>query len=145
MTCTSIVVAESHSVHQLRGPPKGGLSHGPPSDSPGIFTHLLRKKTPDLDWLEPWMQLDSMADLMDLPREWIVCPACAEFFWRFPPHGFNPCPFAVGMVESAGLKLDAERMTAVRAGVHLEEMSKAVRKHIDEFGLPEEVEDDDDE
>jgi hypothetical protein len=99
----------------------------------------------NLEWLEPWLQLEGMADLMELPQEWLVCPICAEFSWRIPPHGFRPCPIAVGMAEAAGLKMDAERMTAVRAGVHLEEMSKAVREHIDQFGLPEEVEDDDDE
>lgn len=105
---------------------------------------LRNTKNEDLEWLGPWMELENLADLMELPHEWIVCPVCAEFFWRFPPHGFSPCPIATGMAESAGLKLDAERMTAVRAGVHLEEMSKAIREHINLFGLPEEVEDDDD-
>lgn len=106
---------------------------------------MLRKRNADREWLEPWLELDGIADLMGIPEGWVVCPMCAEFSWRLPPHGFKPCPIAVGMAESTGLKLDAERMTAVRAGVHFEEMSKAVREHIDEFGLPEEVEDDEDE
>lgn len=107
--------------------------------------HLLRKKKDDLEWLGPWMELDSMADLMEIPHEWLICPMCAEFSWRLPPHGFKPCPLAIGMADSAGLKLDAERMTAVRAGVHFDEMSKVMREHIAEYGLPEEVEDDEDE
>lgn len=85
--------------------------------------------------MDSWIELDSMADLAELPREWLTCPVCAEFFWRFPPHGFNPCPVAVGMAEAAGLKLDAERMAAVKAGVHLEDMSKAVRQYIEEHGF----------
>ena len=104
--------------------------------------HLLGKKDKNLEWLRPWMELDSMADVMGIPEEWLICPMCAEFSWRIPPHGFNPCPIAVGMAESAGLKLDAERMTAVRAGVQFEEMSKAMRAHIQEFGLPGEEDDD---
>lgn len=105
---------------------------------------MLRKKTDALEWLGPWMELESAADLMDIPHEWIVCPMCAEFFWRFPPHGFNPCPLAVGMADSAGLKMDAERMTAVKAGVHLEDMGKAMRQYMEEHGWSR-GEDDDDE
>lgn len=65
---------------------------------------------------------------------------CAEFFWRLPPHGFNPCPLVAGMAEATGLKLDAERMTAVKAGVHLESMGAAMRAFIEEHGLEEEDE-----
>ncbi len=83
-----------------------------------------------------------MADLADLPEQWLVCPMCAEFSWRIPPHGFKPCPLAVETAESTGMKLDAERMTAVRAGVHLEQMSKAMRQYMEEHGLQEEEDDD---
>jgi hypothetical protein len=95
----------------------------------------LPKTHEDLEWLDPWLELDSMADLADLPREWLICPSCSEFGWRFPPHSFKPCPLVVGMAESAGLKFDAERMAAVRAGVHLEDMGKAMREYLDEHGL----------
>ena len=104
---------------------------------------MLRKKNADLEWLGPWLELDNLADLLELPRQWVVCPMCAEFFWRLPPHGFNPCPVAAGMAEAAGLKLDAERMTAVKAGVHLEDMGAAMRAFIEEHGLREEEDDGD--
>ena len=99
----------------------------------------------DLEWFDSWLELDNMADIADLPRQWVVCPMCAKHSWRLPPHGFKPCPMAVSMAEAAGLKLDAERMTAVRAGVHLQDMGAAMRAYFEEQGLRAEEDDDDNE
>ena len=80
-----------------------------------------------------WRELEALADSFALPREWIVCPHCGSYGWRVPPHGFNePCPVVMSMSEVAGLKFDAERSSAVRLGVHMEEMTRALRQMTEE-------------
>ena len=89
----------------------------------------------DLEWLDHWLELESTADLADLPREWLICPSCSQFGWRFPPHSFQSCPLVVSMAEAAGLKFDAERMAAVKAGVQFEDISSAMRRYLEEQGF----------
>ncbi len=81
-----------------------------------------------LIWRKPardpdWAAMDALAESWGLPRTWLTCPHCGQFSWRIPPHG---------------LKFDAERSSAIRLGVHMEEMTRAVRQWT------EEEEDDDD-
>lgn len=85
-----------------------------------------------------WAQMDALADTFALPRQWIVCPHCGQQSWRLPPHAFEPCPVVSSMAETAGLKFDAERSSAVRMGVHMEEMTRALRQMFEE----EEADDD---
>lgn len=85
-----------------------------------------------------WRELNETANDVRLPRRWVACPICGEHAWRFPPHMLDPCPLAVHAAEAQGLKFDAERMAAVRAGVHLEELGKQMREM-----LGYEIEDDD--
>jgi hypothetical protein len=77
--------------------------------------------------LAEWSQSMQLADELGLPAEWRVCTHCGEQSWRLAPHMFDPCPFVVEMANSAGLKFDAERMTAIRAGAHMEEMTRIYR------------------
>lgn len=48
---------------------------------------------------------------------WVVCPSCHQQSWVLPPHGGQGCPLVVAMYEAQGLKLDSERMAAVRMGI----------------------------
>lgn len=79
-----------------------------------------------------WKAMDDMADTFGLPRQWIVCPMCGQQSWRLPPHGFDPCPIVAAVAEATGLKADAERSTALRLGVHMEETTKALRQMMDD-------------
>lgn len=63
---------------------------------------------------------------MGYPRMWLVCPGCALQSYRLPPHGANPCPIA----QSAGLKLDAERMTAIQLRQQMEEATRLIREQM---------------
>jgi hypothetical protein len=75
-----------------------------------------------------WKALDRLADAFALPRQWIVCGHCGAWGWRVPPHGFTePCPLVIQMTETAGLKFDAERSTTIRAGIQMEEITRALR------------------
>lgn len=103
---------------------------------------MRRKLSPETEWVAPLVELDKAADVVGLPREWVCCPFCGEFCWRWPPHGFSPCPLVTGAAETQGLKLDAERMMAVRAGVHMEEMGKAMGRFMEEQGLVDDEEED---
>lgn len=80
------------------------------------------------EFVEQAQQLATLADAMGWPPEWIVCPACAEYAWRLPPHLFSPCPLLSQTANSMGLKLDAERMTAVRTGAALERQGEVLEK-----------------
>lgn len=85
--------------------------------------------------------LAALADAVGWPKEWLICPSCAAFSWRLPPHGLGePCPLSESMAQSAGLKLDAERSTAIRTGVILETQAQAMSQFIERF-----TEDEDDE
>ena len=79
-----------------------------------------------------WATMDKQCDEFGLPRQWIVCPNCGAQSWRLPPHGFESCPIVIQMAESAGMKFDAERSSALRLGVHMEEMTRAVRQMQEE-------------
>ncbi len=97
------------------------------------FLRRLRGKATDPDWAA----LDDLADNFALPRAWVVCAHCGAMSWRLPPHEIGqPCPYVAGMAEVTGLKFDAERSTAVRAGVQIEEMTRALRQMVE----PEEEE-----
>jgi hypothetical protein len=72
---------------------------------------------------EAWSGINIVADAAGAPREYITCDFCGAMEWRVPPHGFTePCPIAEQMLEAMGAKVDAERMLAVRSGVHMEEL-----------------------
>lgn len=72
----------------------------------------------------------TLADELGLPDEWRVCAHCGEQSWRLAPHMFDPCPFVKEMADAAGLKLDAERMTALRTGTHLEQLSRFFQENF---------------
>jgi len=75
-----------------------------------------------------------MGRRIGLPEQWVVCPTCSQMEWMLPPHLFDPCPFIAQSYEQFGLKIDAERMAAVRSGISFEELLKAVRKTLGEGG-----------
>ena len=79
-----------------------------------------------------WMEMDRTCDSFGLPRQWIVCPHCGQQSWRLPPHGFDPCPIIQAVAETAGMKFEAERSTSIRAGVQMEEMTRALRMMVEE-------------
>src|SRR3990172_10986506 len=70
-----------------------------------------------------YAQRNAMAREWDLPRQWVICPNCGEQDWVLPPHGLEQCPLLIQMAEQMGLKIDAERMMAVRTGINIEEMT----------------------
>jgi len=72
---------------------------------------------------EIFTRLTEVARLSGLPAEWRVCDSCGEQSWVLPPH-VGPCPLNVAAAEQFGMKLDAERMAAIRSGVSIDEMSK---------------------
>ena len=58
-----------------------------------------------------------------LPREYITCEFCGAKDWGVPPHGFSePCPHVTQVMDAMSSRVDAERMLAVRSGVHMEEL-----------------------
>lgn len=73
-------------------------------------------------------ELSEFADEHGLPKQWIVCPSCQRQAWVVPPHGFEPCPLVLEMAQQLGLKLDAERMAAIRTGIGVEEIARAARE-----------------
>lgn len=76
--------------------------------------------------------LSALANAIGWPKEWLICPSCAAFSWRLPPHGLGEaCPLSESMAQSAGLKLDAERSTAIRTGVVLETQAEAMSQFIE--------------
>lgn len=82
--------------------------------------------------MEYWRKLNSIADQYELPDLWIYCPMCGAQGWRLPPHGIlEPCPMVKEMYESAGLKFDAERSTALRMGIGMEEAARAMRRMME--------------
>ena len=100
-----------------------------PSGQGGINTTV---SGPDKEFYDLWKKLDGISDELGLPHEFVVCPLCGMQGWRLPPHGYGtPCPIAEEMYEAAGLKLDAERATAIRTGVGMEEAARAMRRMID--------------
>jgi hypothetical protein len=82
------------------------------------------RKRLDPEWNE-------LADEIGAPREWVACPNCGAQGWRLPPHRiFEPCPLVVQCAEQLGLVWDAARMSAVRTGVGVEEIARAVREQL---------------
>ena len=79
-----------------------------------------------------YAERNEMAKQWELPREWVICPHCAEQSWVLPPHANEPCPLLVQTMEQFGMKLDAERMMAVRAGVSMEEAMRRAQELEDE-------------
>jgi hypothetical protein len=84
--------------------------------------------------VESIREFNRIADEVELPREYVVCPHCGLHSWRLPPHGKEPCPLVQQMAEQLGLRFDAERMQAIRAGVHMEESTKALHRFFDRYG-----------
>lgn len=97
------------------------------SEERGIDTTVQDRVDPET--MEYWERLNTIADQFGLPDQWIHCPMCGAQGWRLPPHGIiEPCPVAREMFESAGLKMDAERSTALRVGIGMEEAARAMRR-----------------
>ena len=85
-----------------------------------LLKHVLRVLAPDSE----------VSIRMRFPDEWIVCQFCGEAGWGTHPHYGIPCPIVATMTESAGLKMDAERSTAARMGLQMEEATRMIRKHF---------------
>lgn len=85
--------------------------------------------------LDSMREFNQLGDDVGWPRAWVVCPHCGKQSWRVPPHGVEPCPIVAQTAEQLGMRFDAERMAAVRSGVHLEEATRALREY---FGNTEE-------
>lgn len=89
-----------------------------------------------------WKLNDEFPSSVSLPGQWIACLHCGAQTWRWPPHGLNnPCPLVAGAVEALGLKTDAERMMALRSGIHIEQASRVLEEFMRQSGLLEEDED----
>lgn len=89
-------------------------------------------------------EINAEPDAMGLPVQWCFCHHCGAWGWRWPPHGLNePCPVISNAAESFGLKTDAERMNAVRTGLHLEQASQMLHEMMRQGGLLPEEEDED--
>lgn len=70
--------------------------------------------------------------------DWIYCPYCAACTWNSPPHGEGqPCPLKLEMDKTTREMLDAQRMSYVRSGAAIGDMSSI-------FGKLTGQEDDDD-
>ena len=90
---------------------------------------LPHKRTPFVGaWSSYFSDRNVIARSSKVPRAWVVCPSCGEQGWVLPPHGIDPCPLVIQAAQDLGLKFDAERMAAVRAGVSMEETSKEIRR-----------------
>lgn len=85
-----------------------------------LLKHVLRV-------LAPNSELDVQ---LRFPDEWIVCSFCGEAGWGTHPHFGTPCPIAAAMADAAGLKMDAERVSAVRAGLSMEEVTRLMREQL---------------
>lgn len=102
----------------------------------GIFTvmsylkHLLARFRMGVEPDPAWAEWDKIGDRFRLPREWVHCTHCGAYSWRIPPHALDPCPLVVEMSESAGLKMDAERTTAIKSGVQLEEFMRMMQQQL---------------
>lgn len=75
---------------------------------------------------------NQMAEEWELEKQWLVCPSCSAQSYVMPPHGMDPCPLVVQMMEGLGMKFDAERMAAIRTGVGFEEIVNDARKLWDQ-------------
>lgn len=88
-----------------------------------LIEHIREGARQKIEYREMWKTINRIADAAGAPHEFVTCDFCGAKEWRVPPHGFaDPCPIAVTVLESLSTKVDAERMLAVRSGVHLEEM-----------------------
>ena len=85
------------------------------------------RKTPGVDF-SAQDQLIRLADGYGYPHRWIVCEFCGAHSWQFPPHMADGCPLVTDISQSAGLRMDAERMTHTRLGVHLEETTRRMNE-----------------
>jgi hypothetical protein len=92
-----------------------------------------RRSTPEVpeqfeDFMEATGPLVELSEVMGWPKQWMICPACSQQSWVIPPHLFSPCPLLEDAAGSMGLKIDAERMTAVRAGNAMERQFEVLSK-----------------
>lgn len=95
-----------------------------------------RRDIPE-DIREHVTNMNILSDAMKLPYTMIICDHCGAAGWRYPPHFQEPCPLVVAISESAGLKIDAERQTTIRAGIQMEEAFRLLREM---HGMEEEEE-----
>lgn len=82
--------------------------------------------------IKAWAWRTEIAVRVGIPLDWVLCPHCGKQSWVMPPHSGDPCPLVMKMAQDLGLKFDAERMSAVRAGVSFEEMTRQMRTHLDD-------------
>lgn len=114
------------------------MGHEP--SNPGIVTGVLRKfanrkLNPEIrEIIEATRPMKEIADAQGWPKQWIVCPHCGQFSWRFPPHLFDPCPLVVEAAQVQGLKLDTERNSALRNSAALEAQLAAFQAYLDDLG-----------
>jgi hypothetical protein len=80
--------------------------------------------------VEAFQPTNAMADAMGWPAQWLICQHCGEWSWRLPPHIFDPCPLVVDAAQTQGLKMDAERSMAVRAGINFEKQAQAFTEYM---------------
>ena len=78
--------------------------------------------------LKQYKYLDSLAARIGFPKAMYVCDHCGAAGWRMPPHMFEPCPIVLAMSEAAGLKIDAERATTIKAGIQMEEAFRMLQE-----------------
>ena len=96
-----------------------------------LIERIQNKTRRVLEARELWSGINIIADAAGAPREYVTCGICGATEWRVPPHGFaDPCPVAEAMLSAMGMKVDAERMLAVRSGVHLEEMREMLENML---------------
>lgn len=82
--------------------------------------------------VEATAPLMELADRMGWPKTWLTCDHCGEYAWRVPPHIFEPCPLVVETMQTAGLKMDAERNQAIATGVAMRQQMEAFQAFVDE-------------
>jgi hypothetical protein len=75
--------------------------------------------------------VNQLADIAGMPKEYIECSFCGAQDWRYPPHGLSePCPLVVDMFSSMGMKVDADRMLAVRSGLQMETIQEFIEQQM---------------
>lgn len=105
----------------------------------GMFTPMGKNPQPRLTE-EMQSVVDGLRPMIDLgialgwPQEWRVCDHCGEHSWMIPPHVFDPCPMVIDAMHTAGMKMDAERMQAVKAGLVMQDQMQALKTFLQQMG-----------
>jgi hypothetical protein len=97
-----------------------------------------RDAGPYQELVEGFRPTNELADGMGWPSQWLVCGHCGAWSWRLPPHTFDPCPLVVEAAQSQGMKMDAERSMAIRAGINFEKQAQAFQDWVERMSEEEE-------